>query len=276
MADDKMLKPKSFRIDDETAEKIREISNSIGGNQQETLSKLIEAWEFQRGKAVLTEKKANIEQFERYVNALTRMYMGVLEDNENVFDTVRTEFEAQLKSKDTIIQDLQAQLTSSKQSRNDALTQVKSYQTENEALDNELQKLKNDYETKLNDMQSMLADKEKLNNTLSSSYDELKLKVTAMSAEHEEITSLRRDLVNAALERDGLKITITELKKTVERIKAEMQLALEKAVLETERKYQEQIQSLKEDKQAEVDKYQQKYFDLLEKKSSKTRQKVDM
>ena len=94
MADDKILKPKSFRIDDETADKFKEISSSIGGNQQETLAKLIEAYEFQSGKAILTEKKADIEQFEKYVTALTRMFMGSLEDNQNITETVRTEFEA--------------------------------------------------------------------------------------------------------------------------------------------------------------------------------------
>ena len=52
MADDKALKPRSYRINDETAEKIKEIAASIGGNQQETLAKLIEAYEFQSGKAV--------------------------------------------------------------------------------------------------------------------------------------------------------------------------------------------------------------------------------
>ena len=41
MADGKELRPRSFRIDDETAERIKEISNTIGGNQQETLAKLI-------------------------------------------------------------------------------------------------------------------------------------------------------------------------------------------------------------------------------------------
>ena len=35
-------------------------------------------------------------------------------------------------------------------------------------------------------------------------------------------------------------------------------------ILQIEKSYQEQIQQLKTDKQAEVDKYQQKYFDLLE------------
>lgn len=99
MADDKALKPRSYRINDETAEKIKEIAASIGGNQQETLAKLIEAYEFQSGKAVLTEKKSDIEQFEKYVNAIIRMYMGSLEDNQNITETVRTEFDALLQSR---------------------------------------------------------------------------------------------------------------------------------------------------------------------------------
>ena len=40
MADGKELKPKSFRIDDVTADKFKEISSDIAGNQQETLAKL--------------------------------------------------------------------------------------------------------------------------------------------------------------------------------------------------------------------------------------------
>ena len=117
---DKELKPKSFRLDEETAEKFREISVAIGGNQQETLAKLIEAYEFQTSKAILVDKKGDIEQFEKYVSALTRMYMGTLEDNQNLTETIRTEFDALLKSKDNTIQDLQSKLTVSKQLKEEA------------------------------------------------------------------------------------------------------------------------------------------------------------
>ena len=41
-------------------------------------------------------------------------------------------------------------------------------------------------------------------------------------------------------------------------------------MLEDERKYQKQVQKLKADSQAEVDKYQQKYFDLLEQMKTQT------
>ena len=65
MAEGKELKPKSFRIDDETAEKFKEISSAIGGNQQQTLAKLIETYHFQTGKSILTNKRDDIDQLEK-------------------------------------------------------------------------------------------------------------------------------------------------------------------------------------------------------------------
>ena len=292
MADDKTLKPKSFRIDDETAEKFKEISAIIGGNQQETLAKLIEAFEFQSGKAILTEKKSDIEQFEKYVNALTRMYMGSLEDNQNITETVRTEFEALLKSKDTIIQDLQAQLKVAKQLKEESNVKAATCISENSRLNEYIKSLQNEYNSKLDDMESMLLDKESLNKTLIDSCNTMRSQISVMTKESEEIKELRKKLADVTLERDSLLIHKEEDRKTLEKVnkeyegiiadlkqrsnasleqcKEQMQITLDKAVLETERKHQEQLQILKEQKQAEIDKYQQKYFELLEQLKNRT------
>ena len=286
MADDKILKPKSFRIDDETADKFKEISATIGGNQQETLAKLIEAFEFQSGKAVLTEKKADIDQFEKYVNAITRMYMSSLEDNQNITETVRTEFDALLKSKDTTIQDLQEKLTVAKQLKEEATTRARSHADENNRLNSVIDSLNNEYNSKMDDMQSMLADKDKLNRALIDSCNDLKGKVESMQQAAEQMTDTKKALENLQNEHDRLMATcdklqanlneekskheqiVADMKKhesdALERVREQSQLALDKAVLEVEKKYQEQIEKLKTDKQLEVDKYQQKYFDLLE------------
>lgn len=286
MAEDKILKPKSFRIDDETADKFKEISSTIGGNQQETLAKLIEAWEFQSGKAILTEKKADIEQFEKYVTALTRMFMGALEDNQNITETVRTEFEALLQSKDTTIQDLQSQLTVAKQLKEEATVKSRTYADENTRLNEYIESLQKEYNSKMDDMQSMLNDKENLNRALTDSCNDLKAKVDEMAAEHEEVATLRKNIADMTVERDSLKNNIAETEKalnkantehekaiadmkqheidSIERVKAEAQIKQDKAVLEIESKYREEIQNLKEQKQIEIDKYQQKYLELLE------------
>ena len=286
MAESKELKPRSFRIDDETAERIKEISNTIGGNQQETIAKLIEAYEFQSGKAVLTEKKADIEQFEKYITAITRMYMGCLEDNQNITETVRTEFDALLTSKDAVIQDLQEKLTVAKQVKEDATLKARTYADENARLHEVIDSLHHEYNTKMDDMQSMLSDKDNLNKALTDSCNELKAKIEGIreSAEQsaefkKELEQLKRDHEKIILKQSDLEKqmqqeqaahaqTVLELKQheadALERQKEQLQIAQEKAILQIEKSYQEQIQKLMAEKQAEADRYQQKYFELLE------------
>lgn len=286
MADDKVLKPKSFRIDDETADKFKEISAAIGGNQQETLAKLIEAFEFQSGKAILTEKKADIDQFEKYVTAITRMYMSSLEDNQNITETVRTEFDALLKSKDATIQDLQEKLTVAKQLKEEATTRAKAHADENARLNSVIDSLNTEYNSKMDDMQSMLADKDNLNKALTDSCNDLKSKVESMKESSEQLAVIRKELEQLKSEHNTVVKEKSDLEKhmnqeqtahdkaiadmqqheqdLLERQKEQSQIALDKAVLEIEKKYQEQIEKLKADKQSEVDKYQQKYFELLE------------
>lgn len=280
MADGKELKPKSFRIDDATAERFKEISADIGGNQQETLAKLIEAYEFQAGKAILTDKKDDIEQFERYVNAITRMFMGSLEDNQNITETVRTEFDGLLKSKDATIQDLQEKIKVAKQLQQDSDERAKTFADANTDLVKKLEKLQLDSDTKINDLNMMLSDKEKLNQALANSFDEMKEKMDEMQAEHDSFAEMKKNLDSAQKELEIAKQdkkaadkTIDELKKhekeAVERCKEQMQIAQDKALLELDKKYQEQIQALKEEKQTEIDKYQEKYLELLNKMQDK-------
>ena len=286
MADGKELKPKSFRIDCETSKKFKEISNTIGGNQQETLAKLIEAFEFQSGKAVLTEKKADIEQFEKYITAITRMYMGSLEDNQNITETVRTEFDALLTSKDAVIQDLQEKLTAAKQVKEDATMKARTHADENARLHEVIDSLNHEYNTKMDDLQSMLSDKDNLNKALTDSCNELKAKIEGIRESAEQSAAFKKELEQLKREHEKIILKQSDLEKqmqqeqaahaqtvldlkqheadALERQKEQLQIAQEKAILQIEKSYQEQIQQLKTDKQAEVDKYQQKYFDLLE------------
>ena len=292
MADGKELKPKSFRIDDETAEKFKEISASIGGNQQETLAKLIESYEFQSGKAILTEKKADIEQFEKYVTAITRMFMGSLEDNQHLTETVRTEFDALLMSKDAIIQDLQGKLTTTTQLKEEAFIKTKAYTDENAKLSDTIDSLNNEYHSKMDNMQSMLSDKDSLNKALSDSCNELKVKIESMKEDtkqsvilQEELNQLKKEYEKSIQEQSNLKKQLQQEQSTykkviseskqhekdaLEHLKEKLQLEYDKTILELKKSHQEQMQQLKTDKQLEIDKYQQKYFDLLEQIKNQT------
>lgn len=247
------LKPKSFRIDDETAEKFKEIANKIGGNQQETLSKLIEAYEFQSGKAILTEKKPDIEQFEKYINAITRMFMGSLEDNQNITNIVRTEFDAFLKSKDTFIQDLQERLSILKEEESRNAEKSKLYMEENKSLHQHVENLEKEYKIKISDMQKMLEDKDSLNKALTISCNDLKNKISDMNQEYKKIMELSNTL-------DNLMADINKLKEE----NRDLIFKNQEDIFKLKEKHNEEISSLKEKHFAEIDKYQQGYRILLE------------
>lgn len=265
----KELRPKSFRIDDKTAEKFKEISGAIGGNQQETLSKLIEAYEFQSGKAILTERKAEIEQFEKYITAVTRMFMGSLEDNQNMADTVRTEFDALLKSKDATIQDLQEKIRQAVLVKEEALNRAEEYAGENVRLADMVKRLENEYTQKVSSLDAMLSDKDNLNRALTDSCNGLKQKVEEMRKSAEEAAKAQEKLGHLNKEYDKVKRQMQEEKESHERVRKQLedqwQLALDRAVLEVERERDRQIEQLKAERQQEVDRYQKKYLELLEK-----------
>ena len=190
MADEKILKPKSFRITDETADAFKQISAEIGGNQQEALAKLIEAYEFQKGKAILTEKKADIDQFEQYITVFTRMYMSSLEDNQTITTTVRTEFEALLQSKDQTIQNLQSQLTTAKQLKEESTIKAKNFSDENARLNDYIKEQEAKYSSQIENLQSQLSDKDNLNLALTDSCNDLKSKLDTLQEEHREVVSI--------------------------------------------------------------------------------------
>ncbi len=242
MADGKELKPKSFRIDDETAEKFKEIANTIGGNQQVTLARLIESYEMQSGKTALNEKKGEIEQFERYVNAITRLYMGSLEENQTMGEAVRTEYDALLKSKDSVIQDLQTKLAMAQETEKAVVSQSQLYADENAKLKQQMDGLKREYRDKVGDMQNSLDDRERLNKLLTDSCNEQKQRIEELKQEQEKLPAFAEKI--SALE---------------ERVKE-----LEQQLSQEALKNQQAVLGLKEQHQKEIDAYQQKYMALLE------------
>ena len=163
MAETKELKPKSFRIDEETAEKFKAISAELGNNQQQTLSKLIETYEFQKGKTVLNQKRGEIETFEKYVTILTRMYMDSLEHNENITESVHAEFEGILGSKDETILSLQKQLKTAeeqvaakKAEATESLKKAKDSDTENARLLAKIEENQASFEQALEDKEKLI------------------------------------------------------------------------------------------------------------------------
>ena len=235
-------KVKSFRIDDETSEKFKEIAQKIGGNQQETLAKLIEAFEFQQGKAILTEKKADIEQFERYISAITNMFMLSLENNQNITETVRTEFIATLRSKEDIIIDLQEKIKTLKQWQETELLKTKEITEQNKALNSELELAKKD----INDLHERLKEKDTLNHALDDSIKDLKEKLLNASESITSMNELKSKLADEKALKNDLQAEINNLRNELEQQKLKSELEKQQALLEQEREHEKQLQKMTE------------------------------
>lgn len=237
---------RSFRITEATADKIKDIAAEIGGNQQQTLAKLIEAYELQKGKTVLADKRTDIETFDNYVTALTRMYMTALENGQNASNIVRAEFEAQLKSKDSYIQDLQEQTTQAKQAEQEATAIAEGLKNENTRLNSYIETLKTEYEAKTADLQEMLKDKDKLNKAFKETIEQQKKELTGIEEKSNEVEKLKAELEQCR----------ADLNKA-NQDKDQMQLKHEKEMLELERK-------LQGEKATEIERYQALYLSLLQ------------
>ena len=278
MAETSELKPKSFRIDDETNEKLKLIMKDFP-NQNLALQKMVEVYEFQQGKESIADRKADIEEFEKYVSCLVRMYMTSLESNQNQKELIRGEFDSQLRT-------LKEKLDNARQEKEDIVLNSKKYASENEQLKQSMERLKTEYNAKIDNMQDILREKEESNQLLKSAGAELKAKVEQMTVEVEQTKAIRQELDSLKIQYDKLETVykslqaesshekekyekeLAETKKheneAIERVKAQEQFTLNKTILELEKQHQEQLQQLKEQQQKEIDKYQKKYLALLE------------
>lgn len=276
------LKPKSFRIDDETAEKIKEITAEIGGNQQETLAKMIEAYEFQRGKAVLTGRKDDIDKFEKFITMLTRMYMSVLEENQNITETVRMEFEALLRSKDVTIQDLQEKKDLLQKEKEEAVLAKNVLKDDNNSLSKRIETETSSNQEKFIQFMAMLKDKDELNKALTDSCLEQKKQIenhvqSIEGVKHTEQKLAEAIKISASLEQKNsdLELHIKQLDTMIEEIKEKSvqsidhaveikELEFQKRLFETEKKHQREVSALEQEKRVEIDTYQNKYLSLLQ------------
>ncbi len=280
MSESGELKPKSFRIDDETNEKLREIMKNFP-NQNLALQKMVEVYELEQGKEAIADRKEDIEEFEKYVSCLVRLYMSSLESNQNQKELIRSEFDSQIRT-------LKEKLETTRQERDEVTLKSKKYASENEALKQANERLSTEYKTRIDDLQDMLKEKEESNNLLKAAGAELKAKVDQMKADVDQNKALRQEFdslkkqydklettyksleANFSQEKTKYEQTITQMQKheneALERIKEQEQIRLDKKILELEKQHQEQLQQLKAEQQKEIDKYQQKYFDLLEQK----------
>ncbi len=253
---EKDTKARSFRISNDVNEKIKAIATEIGGNQDQVMKKLLEAYELQQDKVNLLDRKPDIETFEDYITCITRMYMGALQDNKNVRALAKSDFEAQLVSKDTVIQDLQKQLSSANESEKEASAVAEELKKENVTLTDTINTMKKDFDAKNSDLQNMLTDTKKLNETLEETIKQQKIQIDKLEEGIKEAETLRAELKKCQEELNHARIDM-EQQKIQHR---EDILALK--------------EKLNEEKSADLIKYQETCFKFMQNQQSSQKEQT--
>lgn len=231
---DNETKVKSFRITDETADKFKVIASEIGGNQQIALAKLIECYEMQQGKAKLNESKTEIEKFEGYTLAINRMFISALENNQNLKETIRAEFEAELKAKDDVIKTIQLQLEKNKKAKNEAEETAGLCKENLMKFQLEMQRMNKDSDDKITSLQEKLQDKDKMNNILQASCESLTLEINELRDKAKNFVELEEEFMQ-----------LKKKEKEYEKEKSDILLANEKMKLDLEKEYREVLEKMK-------------------------------
>lgn len=102
---------KSFRISDETKERLELLSASIGGNKDRVFNTLMDTYSLEQEKATVaaSDQEKNVETFEQYANTLVRLYLEALRAVSSSDDRIRGEFHNQLEENAKTIKELRSQ-----------------------------------------------------------------------------------------------------------------------------------------------------------------------
>ena len=292
-------KPKSYRIDEETAGRIRQITEEIGEGQQAAFARMIEAYSLQKAKVVLVDDRENLEQFENYASILNRMYMDAVEGKHNMKETVRAEYEILLRSKDETISDLQVKNRTMEEMKDENYKRISALRKENEELLKRIHEQEAKNIEQQEDFRSKLADKDALNQTLNESCGELRNRNASMESAVRKAESILAEKDELAASNAELQKRIENITKEKERSQKELELEKKRALMEQEEEHKkeiavmesrlaeaalsgereqlklkqqhaEEIEKLKEKMQEKVDSYQNKYMELLERLGSES------
>lgn len=174
------LKSRSIRADEVTYEKFKMIAAESFGNQGQCLASLISLYEMEQGKAVITDRKTEIENFQSHMNTLAEMFVSSLQLNQDAEIRVRSNYEALLNSKDMIIADVQDQITNVKSEHKINLDKVNKSVEEVAQLKKSLNTLSEEYNTKQAEWKEILYDKNLLITALEDREFKNKNKITEL------------------------------------------------------------------------------------------------
>ena len=100
-------KVRSFRVTDETVEKLKSIAKDMGGSQAAALARLVSMYESASAASTVPEDEPAITEFTRIQNMLTRAYLDAMEKKNEAYKVAEKEMDSVMRSKDRRITELE-------------------------------------------------------------------------------------------------------------------------------------------------------------------------
>lgn len=210
------MKTKYFRIDDETAAKIEQLSTEVFNSKNDCLKSLVQLYELEQGKKAMPSFAADIDNFRAHLSIVEESYLHLLQLNADGELRIREEYSLELSTMTKNIAALQESLESAK-------NELKTFKD----LYREQRDLANNRYGELEKANTALGDKEKLIKMLESQIGQLKDNLDSVAAEL------------AAKEERFVKFDMLEAEKEklrAENLRLEEQIALYEKQLEAEKK----------------------------------------
>lgn len=289
MANNNELKPVSYRIDDETKDKIKKIADELQLNQQGTLQKLIEAFEIQNDKSKVSDpgKRDIIENFEFYTSKINQSFISIVQGLQDADEKAEMKVMEKLQSKDMTIQDLQEKVTTAKQLQEEATAKSKEFANRSFQLEKDIQELNNQIDSMNKQIDTYKSSNEAL--TLSLALANEKSKANEEAANNysnalKELEKAKKEVEekhNIILQMEERHKTAVDMLKynhdaELKQMEIQKQLDINTAVENERLKAQEKIDLLKNDYEARITKLNNEtssrvdnYQDKLEKANEK-------
>lgn len=268
------LKPKTIRISDETMNAFRQISSSIGANQDIALAKLLETYKMQQEKATLPEMKKQIEAFEDHMSFLTQTYIQALTALNDQEDSIAARYQQQIQSQKEQLDAAKQELQSVKSQLAAAQNDFKKAEAQNQNLQKQLDQLQKELKTQQDTTYSLAA----LNKSLKENNEKLEEQISNFEKEKKEFASLQNEhkRTEEQLQKSQEELkqrkrdaeqTIAALKSQSENAKEQLKLhyesELQKELRKQEATQQEEMRSLRSKQELSEKQYQNRLAELL-------------
>lgn len=270
ITESKALKVKSYRINEETADKLKELSSDFGSTQG-AFNKLMECYELQKSKDSVRLHKESIERFEDYITGITNIYLASLKENEDIEHRIEERYKATEEIRINEVNKANTNLTAALNDLLDAKKEIKLLEEEKLALEHSIEETTNENERSENELKKIIQEKDLRINSLRNDLKESLEKMKHSDSSIEKLKSLEDEIEAKSEIIDMLNRKVQDFKgirsDMEERFKNEknaiiqdFELKKREYAIELEEKSQEEIAKIRTEYSERLIEMQEKYL----------------